>query len=349
MSIEKQIEFSKNMLNAVLDLINSCPKHKNFFDKFLCQTLSDINRKRIEDSLKESQIHLATLGILVIALALDNSRYKNRTFNGPAHLKNKNGSKTPFYPLNFEELISVGAFAHTSTSNVTIDNEKPEEFVTCGLVGDIANKIMLGELPFERENLIKMLGKCFSNHDKPCPYYSNIITFLESTKEKMQLRYWHVLSTPLTYFNPPNDAFTKAFYDLRNALDENFDKDENNFPLSKCMAIAEAASNLAEKARNKTLTKEDINQFKIFAQQYKKSHTLAIALAAVIGALIGMVAGAAAGFALGGIPGALIGGAAGMVIGSGITGVSSTMWYVKKEPLNKVADAATKYLQTSRS
>ena len=139
---------------------------------------------------------------------------------------------------------------------------------------------------------------------------------------------------------PEKKKFVEGVAALKQATLASFQKGETNFGLKDCETIAYSALTLATKVGSNTVTQADVNKFTQATQNYKTSHAFAIALAVMIGAVIGMIAGAAIGFAVGGVPGAIVGGVAGLVVGDGITGVSSTMWYTKKEPLNKVSSAA---------
>lgn len=140
---------------------------------------------------------------------------------------------------------------------------------------------------------------------------------------------------------PEKKKFVEGVVALKQATLASFQKGETNFGLSDCETIANSALTLATKVGSNTVTQADVNQFTQATQKYKTSHAFAIALSVVIAAVIGMIAGAAIGFAIGGVPGAIIGGVAGLAVVGGIAGVSSTMWYTKKEPLNKIASAAT--------
>lgn len=137
----------------------------------------------------------------------------------------------------------------------------------------------------------------------------------------------------------------KKFMDGLNALKRetlaNFTTEKANFDFDNSVILANSALSLATKVGSNTVTQTDVNQFTQATQKYKTSHAFAIALAVIIGAVIGMIAGAAIGFAVGSVPSAIIGGVAGLVVGGGIAGGSSTMWYTKKEPLNKIYSAAT--------
>lgn len=130
----------------------------------------------------------------------------------------------------------------------------------------------------------------------------------------------------------------KKFMDGLNALKRetlaNFTAKKANFDFDNSVIIANSALSLATKVGSNTVTQAAVNQFTQATQKYKTSHAFAIAFAVIIGAVIGMIAGAAIGFAVGSVPCAIIGGVASLVVGGGIAGGSSTMWYTKKEPLN---------------
>ncbi len=149
------------------------------------------------------------------------------------------------------------------------------------------------------------------------------------------------LNTAAGNDTPEKKKFIEGLVALKQATLASFQKGEANFGFVDCETIANSALTLATKVGSNTVTQADVNQFTQATQKYKTSHAFAIALAVIVGAVIGMIAGAATGFAVGNVPGAIIGGVAGLVVGGGIAGVSSTMWYTKKEPLNKISSAAT--------
>lgn len=148
---------------------------------------------------------------------------------------------------------------------------------------------------------------------------------------------------------PEKKKFREGLIALKQATLESFCKGAKNFAFADCETIAKSALTLATKVSSNTVTKADVNKFTQATHKYKTSHTFAIALAVIISAVIGMIAGAAIGFAVGSVPGAIIGGVAGLVVGGGITGVPSTMWYTKKEPLNKISSAATEMVTNQPS
>ncbi len=148
---------------------------------------------------------------------------------------------------------------------------------------------------------------------------------------------------------PEKKKFMEGLVALKQATLASFQKGEANYGFVDCETIANSALTLATKVGSNTVTQADVNQFTQATQKYKTSHAFAIVLAVIVGAVIGMIAGAAIGFAVGNVPGAIIGVVAGLVVGGSIAGVSSTMWYTKKEPLNKVSSAATEVISSQNS
>lgn len=139
---------------------------------------------------------------------------------------------------------------------------------------------------------------------------------------------------------PEKMKFREGLVALKQATLARFQRGSASFVFDDGETIANNALMLATKVSSNTVTEADVKQFIKATQKYKTDHTLAIALAVIVGAVIGMVVGAAVGLAVSSVPGAILGGVAGFGLGAGLAGVSSSMWYIQKEPLNKVSSAA---------
>lgn len=370
MGIEQQVESARTALTILTKLIHFSHENLNSILKTKSSLLDKILVKEwLSEEQYEDEIAIAFTGILVVALSMHQSQYahlKDNRANLSPYLWDERGNLTsPYYPKQAKEVLAISAVDASER-----DNEDPDVYQE-RLVLAVGTKVMNGELPFQAEILNAIVKKhqpdayrqYLSNSDnhfrdqarqvKFNNNLSSLRTYITRTESIINSIYRYYYSSTILCqtsqrsfygieagFNgilnrlinvndtPEKEKFIEGLVALKQATLASFQKEEANFGYDDCATIIRSVSLLAQKVGlNSELTQADVKEFTKATQKYKTSHTFEIALAVIIGAAIGM-----------------IGGAAGFIVVGGIAGVSSTMWYTKKEPLNKISSAATEML-----
>lgn len=365
MTIEDKVTSARTVLTTLCRFVSFHADDKKLIDYTSNNLFSLIlGREDLSEEQKKSEIDIATAGVLVLALSHHHKRFKkikNIYNKSSPYLFTEYGVvKSPYYIKTYDYVILKSGISQANDQ----DNEDINKYNET-LVMAVGSHVMNGDLPFDTDVLNAIIDKypldeIVQNEKDKQNLVENIYVFKQFVKVIAQniklipsneIKESFRKATSVTRLDALKDVEPQVFarfklgiIALRNTTLANFRNKETNFNLDNCLAIADSAFTLATKVCSNTLTQTDIDNFTNKTQKYKTSHTFAIALEIIISAAFGMIIGAVSGFILGSIPGAIIGGVAGLAICGGVSSISCTMWYHKKDPLNVVSSAAKEFI-----
>ncbi len=299
-----------------------------------------LKEKKLTDLGRQEmlEVNAIALGAIIAALAYNDSKYHGHQLGWISHDSHNKYYKTTHYPLVWEDLYKACDIENL-LKNHDYDYEEErfkyfskENPIYTNIIKITGNKILNGELPFNKEQLIYVFPKLedfFNKIDKEIrKEYERIETeFNQITKNKKDLE-----------LSGDKKNLLISLEKLKVHTLRHYDANDKNFDFEHCMLLAKSTNTLINKVLNNQATTSDINDFKKATKSFSNAYsvTVNIILMYIVGIVAGILAGVAVGNLTNRAEGADIGAKVGFIC------ASLGIWGIKKDPVKQLANDAEK-------